>query len=119
MKAQNITTVTTFERKSGATFLNQIMPEVKHVEIVKAVEQKEQTTVSMFWKCFWVIFWIVLFWPFAIVAFFWAGEKTVTTWTDGQYNLTMRDGSKLILTGNEDYLVAFINDASKKNFFNA
>lgn len=118
MKAQTEATTVEYTRKDGKIFLSQILAYVKSVEVVKPVTQEERHIVSVGWKIFWVLFWVVLLWPIAIFAFFFAGERTELVWTEGQYNVTMRDGLKVILTGNEDYLVAFANNAEKKSFFN-
>lgn len=116
MKVQTSDITVEYDCKGAARFLSQILPDVKEVDTVKHVTQYEVVTVSVGWRIFWVIFWILVFWPLAFVAVFIAGKETNLAFSDGQYNVTLNDGTKLILTGNEECLLTFVQEARNKNF---
>ncbi len=107
-----------YTRKDGAAWLGSILTEVKSIETVKHVEAVEVVRVSKAWRIFWIIFWILVFWPVAIIAYCVAGINKELTWTNGVYNVTLKYGNKFVLEGNEDFVVAFANEAATKNFLN-
>lgn len=116
MKVQTNYNTVEYDRSSGPEFLANILPAVAIAVTVKKVTPFVNVSVSKTWRVFWIVFWLLVFWPFAIIAFCLAGINKSLDFTEGEFHITLTNGNRMILTGNEDYLVAFINEANSKSF---
>lgn len=116
MKVQTAFNTVSYDRTAGAEFLASILPLVTDIATVKTVQAVEVVKVAKAWRVFWIIFWILVFWPFAIIAFFIAGISKELTWLDGEFNVTLSTGHRYVITGNDDFLVDFTNQAKAKSF---
>lgn len=121
MQIQSAAGVTTYSHKEGETVLNFMLQKqsVQSVECVKPIMKTEQVYTSKGTRIFWFIFWLCFFWPMMILIYFFCGHRTETVFTPGQWNVTMKDGSRFILTGNEQAILNFVKSFEQSSFLSA
>ena len=118
MHIQNSKGVTTYAQKEGQEVLNTLLQagQVASIDTVKTITKITQHHVSKGRRLFWFIFWLLCFWPMMILVYFFCGHKVTESFTDGQFNVTLKDGSRFIIFANEQYVLDWIKSVNQSSF---
>lgn len=116
MKIQNATGEKVYQWNDGVMFLNSIIHNVQHIETLKTISKETQVTVSKTRRLCWSIFWLLVFWPFLIVIYFFCGYRTKEVFIDGEFHVTMKDGSRFIIFATEQYVLDWIAKVNQAAF---
>lgn len=118
MKIQNQSGFTSYTPEDGQTALNFLLNQgkVAKVETVKQITKQVVVTTSKGSRLFWFLFWLVCFWPMMILVYFFCGHKTEEVYADGQFNVTMKDGSRFIIHSNKQYVLDWIKAVNQSSF---
>ncbi|HAV9602745.1 TPA: hypothetical protein JLG68_001357 [Escherichia coli] len=118
MHIQNSQGVTTYEPKEGKEVLNFLLSQgkVANVDTVKTITKVTQYKVLKGRRLFWFLFWLVCFWPMMILVYFFCGHRITESFSDGQFNVTLKDGSRFIIFANEQYVLDWIKSVNQSSF---
>lgn len=117
MRIESKEGVSVFEYKEGESHLLALLSSgaVKSVECVKAIQPVDVIKVHAFSRLVWSIFWFFIFMPMIIAVFFLTQTKR-REFRDGQWNVTMKDGSRFIIHGNEQHILNFVQSQQQQGF---
>ncbi|MGM8868813.1 hypothetical protein [Enterobacter hormaechei] len=118
MKVQNQSGVTEYQAKEGQELLSFLLSQgkVAKIETARAITKEVVVTTSKASRLFWFLFWLCFFPPMMILIYFFCGHRTSTVFHDGQFNVTLKDGSRFIIFSNKQYVLNWIKEVNKSSF---
>lgn len=118
MRIETNSGVTVYDFTQGESLLKTLLAagSVQSVECVKAIQPVVTRKAKVLPRVIWSIFWFAFFMPMIIVVLIFSGYTTKTTFIDGQWNVTLKDGSRFIIHDNEQHILDSAKAQAQQGF---